>query len=105
MSQSMTQATIWFAVILAIALILWALVHENNRRSKRTTTEWEREFAAGRGKLTQFIQAGALGLEGILIDEKRAAIEFKQDEQQGMTKTGSKGDDETRTAVSGDGQS
>ena len=105
MSHPMTQAIIWLAVILAIALSFWALFRENDRKSKRTTSEWEREFAAGRGKLTQFIQAGALGLEGILIDEKRSAIEYKQDEQQGMTKTGNKGDDDTRTAVIGDGES
>ena len=104
MSDAMTQGLIWLAVILAIALSLWALVHENDRRRKRTVNEWEREHAAGRGKLSQFVQAGALGLEGILIDEKRSAIEYKQDEQQGQTKTGTKGDDEERTAVSSNGE-
>jgi hypothetical protein len=55
--------------------------------------------------MTQFIQAGALGLEGVLVDEKRAAaIAFKKDEEQGMTKTGTKGDDRDRTTVSDDGE-
>jgi hypothetical protein len=99
MSQAMTQLVIWLAVLLAIALSFWAIVRENDRRRQRTVEEWERDFAAGQGKTTQFIRAGALGLEAILIDEKRDAIEYMQDEQQGMTKTGSKGDDQNRTAV------
>ena len=41
----------------------------------------------------------------ILIDEKREAIQYKKDEEQGMTKTGTKGDDENRTAVVADGKS
>lgn len=100
----MTQAVTWFVILLAIALCFWAIVHENGRRKNRTSEEWERDFAAGRGKTSQFIQAGALGLEAILIDEKRQAIEYKQDEQQGMTKTGSKGDGRNRTSVHGDGK-
>ncbi len=49
--------------------------------------------------MTQFIQAGALGLEGILISERREAKQYQKDEEQGMTKTGTKGDDADRTAV------
>lgn len=101
----MTQATIWLAVVLGIALIFWAIKRENDRRSRRTVDEWEREFAAGKGMLSQFMQAGALGLEALFVAEKRQAIEFKQDEQQGTTKTGTKGDDENRTAVVSDGES
>ena len=104
MSEAMIQAIIWLAVFLAIGLSLWAIVRENDRRRQRTVKEWERDFAAGQGKLTQFIQAGALGLEGILIAEKRSAVEHMQDEKQGTTKTGTKGDDEDRTAVATDGE-
>jgi len=95
----MEQALTWLVVFLAIALILWILVRENDRRRRRTVAEWERDYAAGDGKMTQFIKAGALGLEAILIDEKRQAIAHQKDEEQGMTKTGSKGDDADRTAV------
>jgi len=95
----MAQAITWLVVLLAIALILWTLVRENDRRRQRTVEEWERDHAAGQGKMTQFIQAGALGLEGILISEKREAKQYQKDEEQGMTKTGSKGDDVDRTAV------
>jgi hypothetical protein len=96
---SMAQALTWLTVLIAIGLIFWVLVRENDRRSERTVDEWEREFAAGQGQLTQFIQAGALGLEGILISEKREAVQYQKDEEQGMTKTGTKGDDADRTAV------
>lgn len=94
----MTGAFTWSVIFIAIVLAFWVIVRDNGRRRRRTVEEWERDFPAGRGKLTQFIQAGALGLEAILIDEKRQAIEYKQDEAQGMTRTGSKGDDADRTA-------
>jgi hypothetical protein len=95
----MAQALIWMAVLVAIALVFWMLVRENDRRSQRTVAEWERDYAAGQGKMTQFLRAGALGLEAILVDEKRRAIQHKKDEEQGVTKTGNKGDDADRTAV------
>jgi hypothetical protein len=101
----MTQALTWIAVLFSIALMIWLLVSENDRRKRQTAAEWEREYAAGRGLTTQFIQAGALGLEGIFVAEKQAAIAFKKDEEQGMTKTGTKGDDRDRTEVSDDGES
>ena len=95
----MAQALTWLAVLIAIALVFWTLVRENDRRRERTVEEWEREHAAGQGKMTQFIQAGALGHEGILMSEKRQAVQYQKDEEQGMTKTGSKGDDADRTTV------
>jgi hypothetical protein len=95
----MAQALTWLVVLIAIGLVFWALVRDNDRRRERTVEEWEREHAAGQGKMTQFIQAGALGLEGILISEKREAVQYQKDEEQGMTKTGTKGDDADRTAV------
>ena len=95
----MAQALTWLAVFVAIALVFWTLVRENDRRQQRTVAEWERDHAAGQGKATQFLRAGALGLEAILIDEKRQAVQYQKDEEQGMTKTGSKGDDADRTAV------
>ena len=100
----MTETLTWVVVFLAIALSLWAIVRENERRGRGTVEEWERDFAAGQGKASQFIRAGALGLESFLIDEKRQAIEHKQDEEQGMMKTGTKGDDRNRTAVASDGK-
>lgn len=95
----MAQVFTWLVALLVIALFLWVLVRENDRRKQRTVEEWERDYAAGQGKMTQFIQAGGLGLEGILISEKREAIQYQKDEEQGMTKTGNKGDDADRTAV------
>jgi len=98
----MTDVIAWLTVFVAIALAFWSLVKENDRRRRQTPAEWERDFPAGRGQLTQFIQAGAMGLEAILIDEKREAIAYQKDEQQGMTKTGTKGDDRDRTTVESD---
>ena len=100
----MTQTLIWVVVFLAIGLSLRAIVRENDRRRRRTVEEWERDFAAGQGKMSQYLRAGALGLEAIFVSEKREAIEYKQDEQQGMTRTGTKGDDGNRTAVASDGK-
>src|SRR5262245_2154322 len=95
----MAELLTWLAVFGAIALVLWTLVRENERRKQRSVEEWESEHAAGQGLMNQFIRAGALGLEGILISEKKEAVQYQKDEEQGMTKTGSKGDDADRTAV------
>ena len=93
------QALYWLVPLVVIGLLFWLVVRENGRRGRRTVEEWERDYAAGQGKTSQFIRAGALGLESILVDEKRQAIEFVKDEQQGMTKTGGKDDDADRTAA------
>jgi acyl CoA:acetate/3-ketoacid CoA transferase alpha subunit len=95
----MAEVLPWLVVFLAIALVIWGLVRENDRRRQRTVEEWERDYAAGQGKMTQFIRAGGLGLDGILISEKRGAVQYQKDEEQGMTKTGNKGDDADRTAA------
>lgn len=92
------QILYWLIPLALIALLFWAIVRENDRRKRRTVWEWERDFAAGQGKAAQFMRAGALGLEAILVDEKRQAIDFVQDEKQGMTRTGGKDDDVDRTA-------
>ena len=94
----MAQGLAWLVTFLAIALMVWALVRENDRRRRRSVEDFERDFAAGQGKLTQFMRAGALGMEAILMDEKRRAIAHQKDEEQGMTRTGSKSDDADRTA-------
>ena len=99
----MAELLAWLVVFVAIALVIWTLVRENDRRKQRTAEEWEREHAAGQGLTNQFIRAGAMGLEGILISEKKEAIQYQKDEEQGMTKTGSKGDDADRTAAKSDG--
>lgn len=95
----MAELLMWFAVFAGIALVIWALVRENDRRRERTVEEWEREHAAGQGQLNQMIRAGMMGLDGILVSEKQRAIQYQKDEEQGMTKTGTKGDDADRTAV------
>ena len=96
--MAMSELLTWFGVLAAIVVVIWVLVRENDRRQERTVEQWEREHAAGQGMLTQFIRAGAMGLDGILISEKREAVQYQKDEEQGMTKTGSKGDDADRTA-------
>jgi hypothetical protein len=95
----MAELLTWLVVLVAIALVMWTLVRENDRRQERTVEQWEREHAAGQGMLTQFVRAGAIGLEGILVSEKREATQYQKDEEQGMTKTGNKGDDADRTSV------
>jgi len=94
----MAQALVWLAVVLAIGFAFWALVRDNDRRRRRTVEEWENDLATGQGRINQFVRAGALGLDAMLIDGKRQAIEYKQDEEKGTTKTGSKSDDADRTA-------
>jgi CHASE1-domain containing sensor protein len=44
----MTQALTWLVVLLAIALMIWALVSENDRRHSRTVAEWNASMRRAR---------------------------------------------------------
>jgi hypothetical protein len=90
----------WLIALLFIGLMVWALVREHDRMRGRTTEEFERDVARGQGLANNLMRAGGLGLEKVLTDEKRGAIEYVLDEERGMTKTGSKGDDKDRTSGS-----
>jgi hypothetical protein len=94
----MAQALTWLTIFLVIALMLWALVHESNRKSRRSVEEYEREVAESKDSL---MRAGMLELDQFVgnTSEKRAAVEYIKDEKGGMTKTGGKADDNERTAV------
>lgn len=92
----MEQALIWIIPILLIGVMFWALVHENSRKARRTVQEYEKEMAQSKDSL---MRAGMLELDKFMGDSKskRAAIEYRLDEEQGRTRTGSKGDDADRT--------
>jgi len=93
----MTDTLIWLAVLALIALGFWALMRDRRRLKSRTPAEYERDLAEKRNSM---LRAGMLELDKFLVNEKakRAAVEMLKDEEQGMTKSGSKGDDLGRTA-------
>jgi len=93
----MANALVWLVVLAVIALMFWALVRDQQRLKNRTVAEYERDQAESRNSM---LRAGMLELDKFLVNEKekRAAVEMIKDEEQGMTKTGSKGDDLGRTA-------
>jgi hypothetical protein len=93
----MVEALAWLVVLLMIAGMFWSLVRESNRKSNRTVEEYERELAESRSSM---LRAGMLELDMFAGNEreKRAAVEYIKDEQQGLTKTGGKADDVDRTA-------
>ena len=93
----MTDALVWLVVLAVIALMLWALVRDRERLKNRTAAEYERDLAESRNSM---LRAGMLELDKFLVSEKekRAAVEMIKDEEQGITKTGSKGDGLGRTA-------
>ncbi|HVG20685.1 MAG TPA: hypothetical protein VNI02_16670 [Blastocatellia bacterium] len=93
----MVEALVWLVVLLMIAGMFWSLVRESNRKSNRTVEEYERELAESRSSM---LRAGMLELDMFVGNEreKRAAVEYIKDEQQGLTKTGGKADDVDRTA-------
>jgi hypothetical protein len=92
----MEQGITWIVVLLIIGLVFWALFRENSRMKRRTVEEYERDVAQARQSL---MQAGMLELDKFAGNEreKRAAVEYLKDEKEGMTRTGSKGDDANRT--------
>lgn len=94
MNEKLMEIVLWLAVFGLLGAGVWAMIREVGSRSKRTVEEFERDVEQNRGSL---IQAAAVGLQKVLSDERRAAIEYKQDEERGTTRTGSKGDERDRT--------
>jgi Tfp pilus assembly protein PilX len=93
----MLQALPWLIVLALIALMIWSLTRENGRQKRRTAQEYEQDLVNHRDSM---LRAGMLQLDQFAgnVNEKRAAVEFLKDEEQGVTKTGSKGDDKDRTS-------
>ncbi len=100
----MIQMVIWLGVLLVIAGAFFALAKENGRLRSRTVEEFERDLAQSKGLAPSLARAGALEMEKLVSPSKKAAIELRQDERGGMTRTGGKGDDAGRTEVVSDGQ-
>src|SRR5262245_22510118 len=92
----MGQAIGWLVALSLFALMIWALVKENTRQRNRTAAEYERDIVNARESM---MRAGMLELDKFVgeANGKRAAVEFLKDEEEGQTKTGSKGDDAERT--------
>ena len=99
----MQQALTWLIVLLLIAGMFWLLVRENTRQRNRTAEEYERDLANAKDSM---LRAGLVELDKFYgaTRQKQAAVERLKDEEQGMTKTGSKGDDALRTAGTSDGE-
>ena len=94
----MGQAISWLIALALIALALWTVARENERRRRRTSQEYEREVGEARSSM---VRAGMLELDKVFGDRtgKRAAVEYLKDEEQGQTKSGGKDDDRDRTEV------
>ena len=95
----MEQLLYWLVPLGLIGLMMWALIHENNARRRRTVQEFERDVANAKQSM---MRAGMLELDKFAGDQrsKQAAVEYLKDEEQGMTKTGGKDDDVDRTSDS-----
>jgi hypothetical protein len=98
----MEQALYWLIPLVLIGLMMWALVHDNVARRRRTVEEFERDVANSKKSL---MRAGMLELDKFAGDErnKRAAVEYLKDEERGMTKTGGEDDDADRTTADSSG--
>jgi hypothetical protein len=95
----MEQFLYWLIPFGLFGLMMWALIRENTARRRRTVEEFERDVANTKQTL---MRAGMLELDKFVGESrgKQAAVEFLKDEEQGVTKTGSKGDDADRTSDS-----
>ncbi len=92
----MGQAIGWLVVLALFGLMIWALARENKRQRNRSAQEYEEDIVNTRDSM---MRAGMLEL-GKFVGEakgKQAAVEYLKDQEQGQTKTGSKGDDADRT--------
>ncbi len=96
----MEQAIGWLIAFAFIGLMFWALVKDATKNRHRTAVEYERDLVDSKQSL---MRAGMLELDKFSgdISSKRAAVEYLKDEEEGLHKTGSKGDDEKRTLDQG----
>ncbi len=93
----MGQLIPWLVVFALIGFALWALIRENNAKRRRSVDEFERDVARAKKSL---LRGGLLALDMFFNErQKRAAIEYRMDEEAGRTKTGGKDDDRDRTSV------
>ena len=90
----------WLVALLVIVLMGWALMRDNKSKKERTVEEFERDVASRENFGSAMMAASGLTLQKFTGSQNEAAIEYKQDEQRGTTRTGSKGDDADRTANS-----
>ena len=92
----MLEALPYLIVLALFALMMWSLTREKKQQKSRTAQEYEQDLINHRNSM---MRAGMLELDKFVgnVNEKRAAVEFLKDEEQGVTKTGSKGDDKDRT--------
>jgi len=95
---TMGEALAWLIAIVIIVLLLWTVSRENDRKRRRSSQEYERDVAESRSSM---LRAGMLELDKFAgnTTNKRAAVEYLRDEEQGQTKTGGKDDDKERTEV------
>lgn len=94
----MEKAITYLVVFALIGLMFWAIIRENDQKRKRSVEQYERDVAEAKESL---MRAGMLELDKVVGNRsgKTAAVEYLKDEEQGMTKTGSKDDDADRTQV------
>jgi hypothetical protein len=92
----MEQAIGWIIVLALFGLMIWALTRENQRQRNRSAQEYEEDIVDARESM---MRAGMLELDKFVGEAKgkQAAVEYLKDQEQGQTKTGSKGDDADRT--------
>jgi hypothetical protein len=102
MNESLANAVPWIVILIVAVVVVLLMSREKRRMRNRSDADFERDAAESKGSM---LAAGARGIEMVLgSEEKRAAIEYKKDMEEGVTKTGSKGDDADRTAGGAHGQ-
>ena len=96
----MYEAMAWLIALGLFGLMIWALMKEDTKRRQRSAQEFENDLVEARQSL---LRSGMLELDKFVGDTKgkRAAVEYLKDEEEGMHKTGSKGDDPDRTSNEG----
>ncbi|HMG34731.1 MAG TPA: hypothetical protein VKM94_12395 [Blastocatellia bacterium] len=91
----MVEASYWLIAIGLVVLIIWVLTREQKRLRERTSEEYEADLANAKQSM---MRAGLFELDKFLGPqrEKRAAVEYLKDEEQGQTRSGGKSDDADR---------
>jgi hypothetical protein len=90
------ENTYWLVVLGLIVLVFWVMVRDNTRARNRTQQEYEQDVLNAQNSM---LRAGMLELDKFAGEtkQKRAAVEYLKDQDQGQTKAGGKDDDLDRT--------
>ncbi|HYE75887.1 MAG TPA: hypothetical protein VEF04_21260 [Blastocatellia bacterium] len=87
----MTELLIWVGALLIAALMIYAIIYEQQKRARMTEEEYEARAKQG----PSLLSAGVLALDQVLRPELEKAVAFRKDTERGQVSDQESGKDPT----------